>query len=158
MSNIISPPPPENRADYEIMSKNLVETERPQLTIQYGVYDIQCWISNAKRAHAQAHAYAPGHPHVYTRAYTHRHVSNTYCLSTARMIRERASVLRYTYIVCLVHYKLTASLKQLLRRRCTLFMLDRAPTCLTSLLTTKCTSRRVDFRTCKIIALKSARL
>ena len=35
-------------------------------------------------------------------ACAHIPVSNTYCLSTATMILERASLLRYTYIVCLV--------------------------------------------------------
>jgi hypothetical protein len=29
---------PENRAVYEIMSKNMVEPERPQMTLQYGAY------------------------------------------------------------------------------------------------------------------------
>ena len=42
----------------------------------------------------------------YSHACTHRHrpVSNTCCFSTATMIRERASVLRYTYIACVVGY------------------------------------------------------
>jgi hypothetical protein len=31
-----SPPLPENRAVYEIMSKNMVEPDRPQMTIYYG--------------------------------------------------------------------------------------------------------------------------
>jgi hypothetical protein len=29
---------PENRAGYEIMSKNMVEPEGPQMTSQYGAY------------------------------------------------------------------------------------------------------------------------
>jgi hypothetical protein len=42
------------------------------------------------RTHASAHAC------------THWPRSNTYCFSTATVIRERASVWRYTYIACLV--------------------------------------------------------
>ena len=39
----------------------------------------------------------------YMHARTHAHISvtNTFCFSTATMIGERASVLRYTYITCL---------------------------------------------------------
>jgi hypothetical protein len=36
-------------------------------------------------------------------ARTHIPITNTYCFSTAKMIRERASVLRYRYIACLVY-------------------------------------------------------
>ena len=37
-------------------------------------------------------------------AHTHAQTNDTYCFSTAIMIRERASLLRYTYVSCLVHY------------------------------------------------------
>jgi hypothetical protein len=40
-----------------------------------------------------------------TRASTHTQICNIYCLSTETMIRERASMLRYTYIVYLVNDK-----------------------------------------------------
>jgi hypothetical protein len=36
-----------------------------------------------------------------TRAPTYRQICNTYCFSTAKMIRELVSVLRYTYIALL---------------------------------------------------------
>jgi hypothetical protein len=75
---------PENRAVYEIMSKNVVEPERPQMTSQYG-----------------ASIYLLDKQH-YT--HTRRKISNNYCFSTATMVRQRASVLRYTYIACLVTY------------------------------------------------------
>jgi hypothetical protein len=39
---------------------------------------------------------------LHARTHTHRQIHNTYCFSTATMIRERTSVLRYTYTVCLV--------------------------------------------------------
>ena len=46
-----------------------------------------------------AHAHAPGHPH----ARTHTQLFNAYVLTTTKMIRERASMLRYTYIASLVY-------------------------------------------------------
>ena len=59
------------------------------MTSQYGAYALRGGL---------ARLYARMRMH--TR--THRPISNTYCFSTATMIRERASLLRYTYIVCLV--------------------------------------------------------
>ena len=56
------------------------------------------WISKATCTYPHAHAHAPGYPH----ARTHRPISNTYCFSTAILIRERASVLRNTHIACVV--------------------------------------------------------
>ena len=52
------------------------------------------------RLHALMRMQTPTYPH----ARTHRPISNAYCFSTATMIRERASLLRYTrtYIACLV--------------------------------------------------------
>ena len=41
-------------------------------------------------------------PHARLPTRTHGPVINTYCFSTATMIRERASVLRYTNVACLV--------------------------------------------------------
>jgi hypothetical protein len=48
----------ENRAVYEIVSKNMVEPERPQLAIWRNV---ACWISKAMRAQAHARTFAPTH-------------------------------------------------------------------------------------------------
>ena len=62
---------------------------------------LACWISNATCTYAHAHAHASGHPRERTHACTHRPISNTYCFSTATMIRELASIWRYTYIACL---------------------------------------------------------
>ena len=45
------------------------------------------------------HAQARVHMH----AHTHREICNTYCFSTAIIIRERALMLRYTYVACLVY-------------------------------------------------------
>jgi hypothetical protein len=49
---------------------------------------VACWISKATRVRAQV--------------LTHRQVCNTYCLSTATVIHERASLLRYTFTVALL--------------------------------------------------------
>ena len=76
-------------AVYEIMSKNVLEPNRPQMAIWRRV---ACWINKATRA--QAHASA--------RAHTHTQICKTYCFSTATVVSRTRSVLRYTYIVCLV--------------------------------------------------------
>jgi hypothetical protein len=44
------------------------------------------------------------HTHTHTHTHTQRHISKIYCFSTTIVIRERASVLRYTYIACFVVY------------------------------------------------------
>ena len=61
---------------------------------------VEWWISKTKRKHAHANAHSRGHKHA--RARTHTHTRNIYCFSTATVIREPASILRYTYIACLV--------------------------------------------------------
>jgi hypothetical protein len=63
-----------------------------------------------RRGHKWRHNMAPtlcmlvrqGYMHACACTHTHRPISNTYCFSTATMIREHASILRYTYIVYLV--------------------------------------------------------
>ena len=50
---------PENRAVYEIMSKNVVEPERSQMII-WRMY-VACWIIKVTRAKAHARAGAPTH-------------------------------------------------------------------------------------------------
>jgi hypothetical protein len=96
----------ENRTVYEIMSKNTVETEGPQMTSQYGTYALHAGLV---RLHACMRMHAPTRSctHIQSRkhahACTHRSISNTYCFSTATMIRETASMLRFTYIACLVN-------------------------------------------------------
>ena len=42
------------------------------------------------------------HARTHTYACTHRPISNTYSFSTATVIRQRALMLRYTYIACLI--------------------------------------------------------
>jgi hypothetical protein len=55
------------------------------------------WIGTATYTYAHAQAHAPKYPHARTHARTHI-INNTYCFSTATIIRERASILSYTYI------------------------------------------------------------
>jgi len=68
----------ENRAIYEIMWKNTAERGRPQMTIW--LTRIACWIIKA----------------------TDTHTCNTYYFSLLQWLQEGASLLRYTYIACLV--------------------------------------------------------
>jgi len=73
--------PPENRAVYEIMSKNMVEPGRPQLTIWR--MRIGCWIPYS------------------TNTYSEYVILIDFPLQ--QWLHERALVLTlYTYIVCLV--------------------------------------------------------
>ena len=68
------------------------------------------WISKATRAQAHARARALTRTHTQTRTHalthaherTHAEICNTDCFSTATFIRQSASALGYTYIVCLV--------------------------------------------------------
>jgi len=73
--------PPENRAIYEIMWKNIVQPGRPQITVWR--MRIACWIP--------------------VTADTFR-IFNTYCVSTATMIaRSCLSIVSYVqYMACLV--------------------------------------------------------
>ena len=83
---------------FEIMSKNVVKPDRSQMTIWRRVP----WDTKATRAQAHARVRAPITAHTYTHmhsptcAHTHTEICSTYCFSTATMIRERASVMRYT--------------------------------------------------------------
>jgi hypothetical protein len=72
----------ENRAVYEAMWENVVEWRRPQMTIWR--MRIACWIPRA----------------------THRHLHHVLliALPLQQWLHERASMLCYTYIACLVLY------------------------------------------------------
>jgi hypothetical protein len=50
---------PENRAVYEIMTKNMAEPETPQMTRS----NVACWISKVTRVEAHSRARAPTHTH-----------------------------------------------------------------------------------------------
>ena len=69
------------------------------MTSHYGAYALQAGIA---RLHALTRMHTPTRPGTHMHARTHRPVGNNYCFSTAKMNRERATILRYTYIVFLV--------------------------------------------------------
>ena len=84
----------ENCIVYEIMSKNVMENEGPQMTSQYGAYAL---LAGLRRLYALMSMQRPrARAPTYTHARTHRPISNTYCFSTATMILEGASILRYS--------------------------------------------------------------
>jgi hypothetical protein len=89
----------EKRAVFEIMSKK--RSGSREVTIDVTIWRIRVayWISKATRMHA------PTRPGTRKRARGHPQICNIYCLFTATMIRERASFLRYMYIVCIVRFK-----------------------------------------------------
>jgi hypothetical protein len=64
---------PENRAVYEIMSKNVMDSEKPQMIIWRRV---AFWVGKATRAqsHASARAPTPTHTHALTHAGTDTYV------------------------------------------------------------------------------------
>ena len=73
---------------------------------------VACWISKSTSMHAHVHAHTSGHPHVRTQAgacartRTYTQICNTSWFSTATIVRERASVLCYTYITSIVYPKI----------------------------------------------------
>ena len=88
------------------MSKTVMEPERPQTIWRMRA---ACWISKATRAQANARARAPTPTNTQAHACTHpraRKHTQTYVLLIAsprqQWLRERASILRYTYTACLV--------------------------------------------------------
>ena len=70
----------ENRAVYEIMWENMVQRGRPQMTVWR--MRVTHWITNATDTHSE---------YVILIAFLQQ-----------QWLRERASLLRYTYIACLV--------------------------------------------------------
>jgi hypothetical protein len=80
------------------MSKNMAEAQGPHDVTIWRIR-VACWISKSTYTYSHAHAQACTHTagHSRTRTHTDRPISNTYCFSTAIMIRERLSVLRCTY-------------------------------------------------------------
>jgi hypothetical protein len=56
-------------------------------------------------AHACTRPRALAHARTHARAHSRTQICSAYCFSTATTIRERASVLRYTYIAVLLNNK-----------------------------------------------------
>jgi hypothetical protein len=86
------------------MSKNIVETVGPQMTSQHGAYALCAGLA---RLNARMSMHTPTRPvtHVHARTLKHAH-TDEYVILIAfphqQWFRERASVLRHTYIACLV--------------------------------------------------------
>jgi hypothetical protein len=80
---------PENRTVYEIMSKNVVETEGPRMTSQYGAYALRAGLA---RLHASMRMHTPArlgihmHARTHAQACTQRPVCITYYFSTTIML------------------------------------------------------------------------
>jgi hypothetical protein len=93
----------ENITVYEIISKNIVVTEGPQITSQYGAYAFRAVL---------ARLYSRMYMHMPTRLSTHAMRKHAHTDQYVTVIafpqqqwsRKRASVLRYKYITCLVLY------------------------------------------------------
>ena len=79
----------ENRAVYDIMSKNMVEPERTQMTSQYGACVLHAGqVRLRARAHTSTHkrAHETTHASINTHAHAHKEICNTYCFSTASVV------------------------------------------------------------------------
>jgi hypothetical protein len=82
----------------------MVEPEGTQMTSQHGAHALCAGLA---RLHARIRMHTPTRPstHIHARTRKHAH-TDQYAILTAfpqqQWLRERASILGYTYIVCLV--------------------------------------------------------
>jgi hypothetical protein len=74
----------EKRAVYEIMWKNIVELDRPRLTVWR--MRIACWIPKAANTHSDSVMFS--------------------AFPVQQRLHERASLLCYAHIACLFYFKL----------------------------------------------------
>ena len=72
----------ENRSIYEITLKNIVEPDRPQMTMR--IMRIACWLPKATNTHSEYVIFI--------------------ALPLQQWLHERPSMLRHTYIACLVNF------------------------------------------------------
>jgi hypothetical protein len=87
------------------MSKNAVQSEGPQMMSQYGAYALRAGLA---RLFARMRMHTPTRlvAHLHARTPKHAHIEQyviVIAFSQQQWFRERASVLRYTYIACLVY-------------------------------------------------------
>ena len=100
----------ENRTVYEIMSKNIVKTEGPQMTSQYGAYALRAGLARLS-ARMRMHTATRSGTHVHARTRKHAHTGKYVILMVfprQQWFHERASMLRYTYMAC--HVALTSTI------------------------------------------------
>ena len=93
----------ENRAVFEIMSKNMVGPQRKQKIwrqrVAYWISEPTCvQVHTGARTPTRTHAC----PHPRTRAHIHTEICYTYYFPLQQWFRKRASILSYTYAVCFV--------------------------------------------------------
>jgi hypothetical protein len=87
------------------MSKNIVEAVKPQMTSQYGAYALRAGLT---RLYARMSMHTPTRPgtHMHARKGKHAH-TDQYVIFIAfpqqQWFREGDSLLRYTYIACIVN-------------------------------------------------------
>jgi hypothetical protein len=87
------------------MSKNIVDTEGPQLTSRYGAFAMRDGLTrlNARmRMHTHTRPGTHMNARTHAQACTHRRIDNTYCFPQQQWFRERAGMWRYTHVPCLV--------------------------------------------------------
>ena len=86
------------------MSKNMVDTEGPQMTSQYGAYALNAGSARPyelMRMHTPTRPGTHMHAHMRKHAHTDQYVT-IIAFPQQRWFRERSSMLRYTYIACIV--------------------------------------------------------
>ena len=79
------------------------------MTSQYGAHELH---AGQARLHARTRMHTP-----MRLAHARTHTCNTYCFTTATIIRKRASLLRYTYIGCIVDCCVTSFALPLVTRK-----------------------------------------
>jgi hypothetical protein len=93
------------------MSKNVVETEGPQMTSQYGAYALRAGLARLyarmrmrmhtpKRLGTTIHARKQAHTHARTPKHAHTNQYNTYCFSKATILSWRRLIVTL-YVHCL---------------------------------------------------------
>jgi len=88
------------------MWKNIAETDRPQMKIWRA--RIVCWVPKATHTHKHTHTHThpPTHTHTHTyiqiQTQTHSEYIIFILFPQQQCLHQRASMLRYTYIVCTV--------------------------------------------------------
>ena len=87
----------ENRAVYEDNVEKYGGARGHTNDVTIWVIRVACWISKAIRTHTPTRQGTRKN----TRVHTHTQICNIYWFFPAKIIRERASVLRYTYIAYL---------------------------------------------------------
>ena len=92
----------ENHTVYEVISKQVVDTEGPQMTSQYGAHALRAGLArlHALGACTRPRARVPTCTHARTQTHARRPISNTYCFSTATMV-SRTRLIVTLYVHCL---------------------------------------------------------